>query len=41
MIRLGMAADMDIDMDLDVGLMDEDLIIPEIEIIPHVDENVS
>jgi hypothetical protein len=31
-----MAADMDIEMDLDVGLMDEDLDIHEIDIIPEV-----
>lgn len=33
-----MATDMDIEMDLDVGLMDEDL---EIEIIPEVDTQVG
>lgn len=33
-----MATDMDIEMDLDVGLMDEDL---EIDIVPEVDKTVS
>jgi hypothetical protein len=36
-----MATDMDIDMDLDVGLVDEDMAVPEIEITPEVGANVS
>jgi hypothetical protein len=32
-----MAADMDIEMDLDVGLMDEDVGVTEIETVPKVD----
>ncbi len=27
-------ADMDIDMDIDMGLTEEDLVIPEVEILP-------
>jgi hypothetical protein len=29
-------ADMDIEMDIDVGFTEEDLIIPEVEIVPDV-----
>jgi len=36
-----MAADMDIDMDLDIGLVEEDYAIPEVEIIPDVELSVS
>jgi hypothetical protein len=30
-----MAADMDIEMDIDMGLTDQDLAVPDIEIIPE------
>lgn len=36
-----MAVDMDIEMDLDVGLMEEDFAEPEIEILPDVQLPVS
>lgn len=34
-------ADMDIDMDLDLGLMDDEATGPEMEIIPEVEPSVS
>jgi hypothetical protein len=36
-----MATDMDIDMDLDVGLMDEEAAPPEMEILPEAEITVS
>lgn len=36
-----MATDMDIEMDIDIGLTEEDLMIPEVEIIPDSDVVVS
>ena len=36
-----MATDMDIDMDLDVGLMDEEAAPPEMEILPEAEVTVS
>jgi hypothetical protein len=36
-----MAADMDIDMDLDVGLMDEEGAAPEMETMPEIEATVS
>jgi hypothetical protein len=36
-----MAADMDIEMDLDIGMTGEDLTIPETEIIPDIELSVS
>ena len=36
-----MAADMDIDMDLDVGIMEEEATAPGIEIMPEIEATVS
>lgn len=36
-----MAADMDIDMDLDIGLTDEETTAPQIDIMPEVEAAVS
>jgi hypothetical protein len=38
---MAVAADMDIEMDLDVGLMDEDVDVAEVEIIPDANSTVS